>query len=66
MNSVFVRKVILSDFSFFWRGECNGCDWIDESLCNPDIHSKAQVHLRVLHNGGTINHANYKVEVKGK
>lgn len=66
MNSVFIRKVILSDFSFFWRGECNGCDWIDESLCNPDIHSKAQVHLRVLHNGGVIVHDNWKQEVKGR
>jgi hypothetical protein len=67
MIRIYIRRVRLSDMSFFWRGECNGCDWISESLCNPELHTHAQIHLRVFHNGGMICHpGQQEIEVKAK
>lgn len=59
--TIFVRKVIFTDGSFFWRGECNACDWSDEALEDTMAASLAEVHLRVFHQGGRINIANNRL-----
>ena len=66
MTRIYINQVKFPDGSYFWRGECNGCDWIDEHPCNPAVHNLAIVHLRVFHNGGIIVHPTYEIEVKGK
>lgn len=67
MTNVYAKKVTLPDGSSFWRGECNGCDWIDEGLYwSTQLNSRAEVHLKVFHNGGVIKHPVFEQEVKGR
>lgn len=65
MTNLYIRKVMFGDKSYFFRGECSDCDWLEESLWPSEIKSKAEVHLLVFHNGGIINFDKFKTEVKG-
>jgi len=63
---VHMTRVSFPDGSFFWRGECNGCDWIFEKPYNADLREFAATHLMVFHNGGIITHPRFEIEVKPK